>query len=208
MKPKTQKTVIVAASTAGALVLAAVVYLLWRKQHNGGLLVIGASTAATTGQNNSTMYTTQNSTTALQERFKNKSLPLGYRNNNPLNVLYGVSAWKGKVIPNTDTSTPRKEQFVSMAYGYRCAFYLLRKNVRSGYNTLAKLVNRWGTGANSSAVTSYVSFVSSHSGVATGATINTDDMETMCHIAYAMAWFENGKAPDSYSDIYAGWNLL
>ncbi len=208
MKPKTKKALAVAGSVAAVIAVIVTVYLLWRKKRNGGILVIGG--AGATVQNNSIMDITQENTgsSAASNHFGDTSLPLGYRNNNPLNILYGASLWKGKVIPNTDTSKPRKEQFISMAYGYRAALYLLRKHIRGGYNTLARLVNRWGTGAKSDAVTSYVSFVASKSGIAAESVVNADDRETMCRIAYAMAQFENGKKPSSMDDIYLGWSLL
>lgn len=202
MKPKTRKALTVAGASALVAVIAVAIYLLWRKRRNGGVLVIGGT------QNNANMNTTPNTNGSLGTQFTDTSLPLGYRNNNPLNILYGSSLWKGKVIPNTDKSSPRKEQFVSMAYGYRAALYLLRKHIRNGYNTLARLVNRWGTGANSDAETAYVRYVSNKAAIAPASTLSPDDMESLCRIAWAMAGFENGKLPTSMDAIYQGWALL
>ncbi len=203
MKQRQQTILWASLSVAAIAIVALVVWIVRSKRRNGGLVVIGS----TVNTNNSTMNN-NNQGASAQTQFGNTSLPLGYRNNNPLNILYGSSLWKGKVIPNTDTSKPRKEQFVSMAYGYRAALYLIRKHIRGGYNTLARLVNRWGTGAQSDQVTSYVSFVSKKTGIAPGTTLSPDNMEQLCKIAWAMAWFENGKAPSSMDDIYQGWSLL
>lgn len=201
----TQKTALWASLSVLAV---AAVALVWRviqsKRRNGGLIVIGS----VTNTSNSNMNINSNTGTSPQTQFNDKSLPLGYRNNNPLNILFGSSLWKGKVIPNTDTSTPRKEQFISMAYGYRAALYLLRKHIRGGYGTLARLVNRWGTGATSDQVTSYVRYVSNKTGIAPTATLSADNMEQLCKVAWAMAGFENGKLPASMDDIYQGWALL
>lgn len=204
MKPKTKRILSVAGTASIVVAVAVAGYLLWRKRRNGGILVIGATNTQTNGN----MNTTPNNTGSSATHFNDTSLPLGYRNNNPLNILYGSSLWKGKVIPNTDTSKPRKEQFVSMAYGYRAALYLFRKYIRGGYNTLARLVNRWGTGATSDAETSYVRYVSNKTGIAPGTVLSPDSMEQLCRIAYAMAGFENGKLPTSMQDIYKGWSLL
>ena len=188
---------------AGIAVLVAGIAAWWiSKRRNGGVVVIGNVS------NNSDMNTNSNQGGNAQAQFGDTSLPLGYRNNNPLNILYGSSLWKGKVIPNTDASKPRKEQFISMPYGYRAALYLLRKHIRGGYSTLAKLVNRWGTGTNRDQVTSYVSFVSSKTGIAPGTVLSPDSMEQLCKVAWAMAWFENGRKPSSMDDIYKGWALL
>ena len=204
MKPKTKRILSVAGMVAVIVAIAVAGYLLWRKRRNGGILVIGGANTQTNGN----MNTAPNTNGSSGTHFNDTSLPLGYRNNNPLNILYGTSLWKGKVVHNTDTSKPRKEQFVSMAYGYRAALYLIRTHIRGGYNTLARLVNRWGTGAQSDQVTSYVSFVSKKTGIAPGTTLSPDNMEQLCKIAWAMAWFENGKAPSSMDDIYQGWALL
>lgn len=204
MKPKTKRILSVAGMAAVIVAIAVAGYLLWRKRRNGGILVVGGTNTQTNGN----MNTTPNTTGSSGTHFNDTSLPLGYRNNNPLNILYGSSLWKGKVIPNTDTSTPRKEQFISMAYGYRAALYLFRKHIRGGYDTLARLVNRWGTGATSDAETNYVRYVSSKTGISPGTRLNPDDMDTLCRVAYAMAGFENGKLPSSMEEIYQGWTLL
>lgn len=211
MKLNETQKIAIWAGIAVAVVAAVAWWIIRSRRKNGGLLVIGNVSATVANNNNTTesiMNSNSNQGGNAQAQFGNTSLPLGYRNNNPLNILYGASLWKGKVIPNTDTSKPRKEQFVSMAYGYRAALYLIRKHIRGGYNTLARLVNRWGTGAQSDQVTSYVSFVSKKTGIAPGTTLSPDNMEQLCKIAWAMAWFENGKAPSSMDDIYQGWALL
>lgn len=207
---KTQRTAII----AGSVVLTAgVAALVWwiiesRRRYDGLVVIGGPSIKTNTNTNSMNTNNTNGTTNSVTSRFNDTSLPLGYRNNNPLNILYGTSLWKGKVIPNTDKSTPQKEQFISMAYGYRAALYLLRKHIRNGYNTLARLVNYWGSGKKSDAESNYVKFVSRKTGIGPGDTVDPSDMETMCRIAHAMAWFENGKAPSSYDDVYQGWALL
>lgn len=57
---------------------------------------------------------------------KNVIIPRGIRNNNPLNIKIGNN-WLGEV---TDPTDPIFEQFVSMKYGLRAAFIILRRYIR------------------------------------------------------------------------------
>lgn len=200
----TQKKAVLWAAVATATILAAAVawWIIRSKRKHSGLVVIG--NVETTDMNTEN----QNQEQDLQAQFSDTSLPLGYRNNNPLNLLYTAALWKGKVANNTDHSSPRKEQFVSMAYGYRAALYQLRKYISRGTDTLATMVNMWGRGINSAEVTNYVSYVSQKSGIAPTAKISAGDREKLCKMAWAMAGFENGRLPASMDDIYAGWALL
>lgn len=206
MDRSVRKTLIIAASSVAALSVAAVVWWLWSRRRNGGLAVIGASTANNTATNTDDMTQPSTPTSAeLQAQFANTSLPRGYRNNNPLNVRKNAAnLWKGKVVPGSD---PAFEQFVSMAYGYRCGLYLLRKYIRQGNNTIRKIISKWAP-ASENNTSGYISHVSQRTGINADTIIAPTDRETLCRIAYAMAWSENGKAPLSMADIYAGWMLL
>lgn len=206
MDKSVRKTLIIAASSVAALSVAAVVWWLWSRRRNGGLAVIGASTANNTTTNTDDMTQPSTPTSAeLQAQFANTSLPRGYRNNNPLNVRKNAAnLWKGKVVPGSD---PAFEQFVSMAYGYRCGLYLLRKYIRQGNNTIRKIISKWAP-ASENNTSGYISHVSQRTGINADTIIAPTDRETLCRIAYAMAWSENGKAPLSMADIYAGWMLL
>ena len=62
-------------------------------------------------------------------RFADKSIPRGYRNNNPLNIRISSSNWLGKVSPNTDGPF---EQFSDIKY---CA--------RTTTSTVCILSVRW-----------------------------------------------------------------
>ncbi|MBR3699172.1 MAG: structural protein P5 [Bacteroidales bacterium] len=151
------------------------------------------------------MNNSSNQGSNAQSQFNDTSLPRGYRNNNPLNIRKSAAnVWKGKVVPGTDSAF---EQFITMAYGYRAALYLLRKYIGQGHNTIRKIINKWAPPSENN-TTSYVSNVSSRTGLNADTTIDRNDREKLCKIAYAMAWSENGRPPASMEDIYAGWNLL
>lgn len=185
-----------------AVVTVGVAALVWwvvsSRRKNGGLVVIG-------NVNASEMNTNQNTNGNAQTQFDDMSLPRGYRNNNPLNVRKNAAnAWKGKVVPGTDSAF---EQFVSMAYGYRCALYLLRKYISQGNNTIRKIISKWAPPSENN-TSGYINHVATRSGINADTVIDRNDREKLCKIAYAMAWVENGYAPASMDDIYQGWALL
>ena len=198
----TQRTALWAGVAVLTVGLAALAYwiITSRRKYNG-LVVIGNVTATPT----STNQTTENMGTEAQQHFNDTSLPRGYRNNNPLNIRKNAAnAWKGKVVPGTD---PLFEQFITMAYGYRAALYLLRKYIGQGHNTIRKIINKWAPPSENN-TSSYVANVASRSGIGANTILSRDDQQSLCKIAWAMAWSENGKAPATMDDIYAGWALL
>lgn len=198
----TQRTALWAGVAVLTVGLAALAYwiITSRRKYNG-LVVIGNVTATQT----STNQTTENMGTEAQQHFNDTSLPRGYRNNNPLNIRKNAAnAWKGKVVPGTD---PLFEQFITMAYGYRAALYLLRKYIGQGHNTIRKIINKWAPPSENN-TSSYVANVASRSGIGADTILSRTDQQSLCKIAWAMAWSENGKAPATMDDIYAGWALL
>ena len=196
----TQRTALWASVAVAMVGLAATVFwIVTSKRKNGGLVVIGNVT------NNTEEMNTNNQGSTAQSQFSDTSLPRGYRNNNPLNVRKNAAnAWKGKVVPGSD---PAFEQFITMAYGYRCALYLLRKYIGQGFNTIRKIVGKWAPPSENN-TTGYINNVSARTGINADTVIDRNDREKLCKIAYAMAWSENGRPPASMEDIYAGWNLL
>lgn len=195
-----QRTALWASVAVATVAVAAVVWwIVTSKRRNGGLVVIGNVT------NTNGMNTNSNSGGNAQTQFSDTSLPRGYRNNNPLNVRKNAAnAWKGKVVPGTD---PAFEQFITMAYGYRCALYLLRKYIGQGNNTIRKIINKWAPPSENN-TDGYISHVAGRSGISADTVLSPTDQDKLCRIAYAMAWVENGYAPASMSDIYQGWALL
>lgn len=115
---------------------------------------------------------------------------VGYRNNNPLNIEYSSTVWKGEIRPTGHT---RFAQFVSMAYGYRAAFRNIRTYISRGWSTVADIIGHW----DSAAASSYTSFVCSKTGFSAGTVIHADNESQMVSLVSAMSWMENGMRPDS-----------
>ena len=204
----TQRTALWASVAVATVGIAALAYwIVTSKRKYNGLVVIGnvAATPTTASITTSTNQTTENMGTEAQQHFNDTSLPRGYRNNNPLNGRKNAAnAWKGKVVPGSD---PAFEQFITMAYGYRCALYLLRKYIGQGHNTIRKIVTKWAPPSENNTA-SYVNSVATRTGIGADTMLSRDDSERLCKIAWAMAWSENGRPPASMDDIYAGWALL
>lgn len=69
-----------------------------------------------------------------------KPQPRGIRNNNPLNIRIG-NVWLGETTNPTDLEF---EQFVSMEYGIRAAFVILRRYINHYHlTTPAQIISRW-----------------------------------------------------------------
>ena len=131
----------------------------------------------------------------------------GYRNNNPLNLRISSNAWKGK-IPVSQNTDGAFEQFQTMAYGFRAALMNLRSYItKYGCNTIASITNKWAPSSDGNNPARYAQVVSDRTGIAKTTVIAANDKESLCQIAAAMAYMENGSAPLT-EDVYAGWDLI
>ena len=72
---------------------------------------------------------------------KDKKLPRGLRNNNPLNIIRSATKWQGMSETQTDKHFV---QFKTLAYGYRAAFLLIRTYMRKyGLLSIEQIIRRW-----------------------------------------------------------------
>jgi len=129
-------------------------------------------------------------------------LPRGIRNNNPLNIRIG-NTWLGEV-PNPSDS--EFEQFVSIRYGLRAGFCILRRYIRRYHrDTIRKIISAWAP-ANENATDKYVDFVAHRLHITADDTIRYEDEERMCSLVAAMAKYECGvEIP--LNDIRFGYNI-
>ena len=118
--------------------------------------------------------------------------PRGIRNNNPLNIRIG-NTWLGEVPNPTDSEF---EQFVSVRYGLRAAFYILRRYIRRyGRNTPAKIIRAWAPAVENN-TQHYIEVVCKRSLIAPDEVIDYADKNTMVRLVKAMAFVECGVQLD------------
>lgn len=116
-------------------------------------------------------------------------IPRGIRNNNPLNIRIG-NVWLGEVKNPTD---PHFEQFVSMEYGLRAGFVLLRRYIRHYKRlTIEDIISSWAP-SNENNTKAYIDSVVKISGIPSNRILHYSDKETMCKLVDAMCFVENGK---------------
>ncbi len=129
-----------------------------------------------------------------------KRQPRGIRNNNPLNIRIGNS-WLGEVPNPTDSDF---EQFVSVVYGLRAAFCILRRYIRRYHrDTISKIINAWAP-SNENNTALYISKVAERVGIDPDTPIRYEDTETMYSLVQAMAMQECGQrvSEDSIEKAY------
>lgn len=118
-----------------------------------------------------------------------RQLPRGIRNNNPLNIRIG-NVWLGEVKNPTD---PNFEQFISMTYGVRAAFVLMRRYIRHYHRTtIPEVIAAWAP-ASENNTTAYIDRVSSISGIPVDETLEFENQDQMERLIDAMVQVECGQ---------------
>lgn len=133
---------------------------------------------------------------------KNKVVPRGIRNNNPLNIRIG-NTWLGERQNPQDSSF---EEFVSIEYGYRAAFCLLRRYIRRYHkNTIAMIISTWAPSSENN-TQRYIDFVANAMKISSDTPINYADEDTMVHLVAAMQMMECG-VPANLDKVKRGYMM-
>ena len=137
-----------------------------------------------------------------------KKLPRGIRNNNPLNIRKGNN-WKGEVSRSTDSEF---EQFVSMQWGIRAGFKIL-KNYMTGYGGRVKaltnmhdIIHRWAP-PNENNCRAYIDSVCRFSGLHEFERLQFSDRNKMLALVDGMIRVECGQ-PVSLDIIASAYDLI
>lgn len=117
------------------------------------------------------------------------TVPRGIRNNNPLNIRIG-NTWLGEVPNPTDSEF---EQFVSITYGLRAAFIILRRYIRRyKRDTIRKIIHAWAPSSENDTRT-YIAVVSQRTGIDPDQPLLFEDTDALCRLVRAMAFVECGR---------------
>lgn len=128
-----------------------------------------------------------------------KVQPRGIRNNNPLNIRIG-NTWLGERPNPTD---PAFEEFVTMEYGLRAAFLILRRYIRRyKKNTISSIVSTWAPSSENNTL-KYIDRVALMTHLSPDDPIDYYDRDTMCKLVAAMAQVECGQPIDEAKIIRA-----
>lgn len=116
-------------------------------------------------------------------------IPRGIRNNNPLNIRIG-NVWLGEVREPND---PDFEQFISMVYGVRAGFVLIRRYIRHYHRTtIPQVIAAWAP-SNENNTTAYIDKVCKVSGIERDVQLKFEDEDQMIALVDAMILVECGQ---------------
>lgn len=116
-------------------------------------------------------------------------IPRGIRNNNPLNIRIG-NVWIGEVREPND---PDFEQFISMVYGVRAGFVLIRRYIRHYHRTtIPQVIAAWAP-SNENNTTAYIDKVCQVSGIDRDVQLKFEDEDQMVALVDAMILVECGQ---------------
>ena len=133
-----------------------------------------------------------------------KTLPRGYRLNNFGNLRKTSDKWLGLAETQDD---PEFFRFTEPKYGYRALLRLLRNyRTRYGCKTITEMIERYAP-PTENATKAYVRAVCARMEITPNCILDVDDRETMCALAAAISYVENGREANM-DDVYAGWEAL
>lgn len=126
----------------------------------------------------------------IADAMTDKSLPRGFRNQNPGNIEDGPFA---RSQPGYAGSDGRFAKFASMDQGTGAMGSLLDSYGKKGINTVGGIINRWAPASDGNNVSAYAQAVARAAGVDPTATIDLSNPDMKQKIVAAMAQHENGR---------------
>lgn len=115
------------------------------------------------------------------------SSPRGIRNNNPGNIEDGAFA---RSLPGYAGSDGRFAIFETPEAGAQAAPRLLQSYVQRGFDTPAKIINRWAPPSDGNPTNAYAQYVAQRVGIGINDTVTPDQIPL---VAQAISEFENGQ---------------
>ena len=128
------------------------------------------------------------------------SMPLGIRNNNPLNIRYDKrNDWEGQKGEDKGFCV-----FSSSKYGIRAGAKLIKNYMSAGLTSVSGIIKKWAPGSENP-TNSYIDFVSKYLNV--NALDNNLNEKNIPSLVKAMIKFENGAQVYSHASIIEGCEL-
>ncbi|QTL38499.1 structural protein [Xenorhabdus budapestensis] len=117
----------------------------------------------------------------------------GIRNHNPGNIDYHpANRWQG-LLPYDPKIEARFCRFESAEYGIRALMKLLSNYHKNGYQSVAKMIDRWAP-TNENNTSAYIQGVANALGIDPHQVINVDKV-TLTALAKSIIRHENGQQP-------------
>ncbi|MBI6548452.1 structural protein [Xenorhabdus lircayensis] len=130
----------------------------------------------------------------------------GIRNNNPGNIdRNSANKWLG-LLPHDEKLEKRFCRFESAEYGIRALMKLLCNYHKKGYQTVAKMIDRWAP-TNENNTSAYINGVAKSLGVDPHQVIEVNK-PTLIALAKSIIRHENGSQPYSDEVFEKAFNLL
>lgn len=103
-------------------------------------------------------------------------------------------------------SDPEFEEFVTIEYGYRAAFLILRRYIRRYHkNTISAIVSTWAPNSENN-TQKYIDVVSHKMNLAPDVPFDYDDQETMVQLVAAMQYVEC-SVPANMAQVIKGYSM-
>lgn len=131
----------------------------------------------------------------------NKPTPRGIRNNNPGNIRYNGTAWKGLATPPTDGAFCI---FTSAKFGIRALATLLRNYNRFyGIRTIKSIITRFAPDTENNTA-AYIASVCKATGFTDYAQLDLESADVLLPLIKAIIKHENGQQPYTDEQILEG----
>lgn len=131
------------------------------------------------------------------------SKALGFRQNNPGNIRNAGAFYQGEISTNSAF-----KQFENMAYGFRAMTSLLHNYIKTGHNTVSKILYRYAPPTDGNNTSHYVGSVCKAANVKEDQVLTDYDFKNgnMLNIMYHMTKVEQGYPPN-IQDLTSGFNM-
>lgn len=117
---------------------------------------------------------------------------VGQRGNNPLNIRANRDKWQGEKGLQIAGTNGKFVVFENLKYGTRAAFRLIKNYIKSGNNTINKIITKWAPSSDGNNTTNYINRVAKNTQIPKEKIIETNDFETLKKIVAEMAIIETG----------------